>query len=191
MSEGEGFKDAFLLCRAYLRRVVSRIVPPNDIEDIVQETYVRICQFTSQEEVREPRALMAKIARNLALDHIKRAEWRLSTRLEDVSEAELAQAGGVDDPLRLAVSNEEFGHFCEAVRSLPQQCRRVFVLKKVYGHSQKEIARILNISESTTEKHIAKGMSHCIQYMMTHDRTNDNAPENTNVTCIGRESGKD
>jgi len=71
--------DVFLSCRAQLARAVSRIVPPHDIEDIVQETYVRACQFGTKNEVREPRALMVKIARNLALDRIKLASTRLKS----------------------------------------------------------------------------------------------------------------
>jgi len=85
--------DTFLSCRSYLARAVSRIVPPHEIEDIVQETYVRVCQFKPKEEVRAPRALMVRITRNLALDHIKRAEWRLTGRIEEDSEMEIGQAG--------------------------------------------------------------------------------------------------
>ena len=46
-------------------------------------------------------------------------------------------------------SRERFLMFCRAVRELPLQCRRAFILKKVYGLSQKEIADYLGISEST------------------------------------------
>lgn len=179
-------KDTFLSCRTYLVRVASRIVPPDEVEDIVQETYVRACQLSVREEIKEPRAFIAKIARNLALDHIKRAEWRLSSRLDETPEAELLWAGGSDDPLRRVVSNEEFGLFCEAVRLLPQQCRRVFVLRKVYGYSQKEIARILSISENTIEKHIAKGMAHCIRSMKSDDHSPRNASRDEHVAHRGK-----
>ena len=55
--------------------------------------------------------------------------------------------------------------FTEAVATLPQQCQRVFVLKKVYGHSHKEIARQLGISTSTVEKHVATGLKRCSEYI--------------------------
>ena len=48
---------------------------------------------------------------------------------------------------------QRLGQGREAVRQLPEQCRRVFVLKKVYGYSQREIAKELSLSESTVEKH--------------------------------------
>ncbi len=173
MPGNEMIIDTYLSCRSYLARAVSRIVPPHEIEDIVQETYVRVCQFKPKSDIRTPRALMVKIARNLALDHIKRAEWRLTSRIEEDSEMEVGEASRLaDETFNRVTSDEEFAQFCEAVRQLPLQCRRVFVLKKVYGYSQREIARELEISESTVEKHIAKGMKLCVYHMLQHAENN-------------------
>ena len=55
--------------------------------------------------------------------------------------------------------------FCDAVKLLPPQCRSVFVLKKVYGFSSKEIARRLGINISTVDKHLAKGMVICRNHL--------------------------
>lgn len=158
--------EIFLACRGRLARVVSRIVPPHEIEDIVQETYVRVCQYHAKAEISEPKALMVSVARNLALDHVKRSEHRLTSQFESEAELEsLLASQATDQSFETVASNEEFGRFCEALRELPVQCRRVFVLKKVYGCSQREIARELDIAESTVEKHIATGMHHCIRYL--------------------------
>lgn len=165
MLSNDVFTDIFMRCQSHLARVVSRIVPPHEIEDIVQETYVRVCQFRTREEIREPRALMVRTARNLALDHIKRAEARLTTSFDEALEQEPEALGLTGNPLSRVASDEEFGRFCEVVRKMPQQCKRVFVLKKVYGYSQREIAAELNLSESTVEKHISKGMKFCAEQM--------------------------
>lgn len=158
--------EIFLACRAQLARVVSRIVPPHEIEDIVQETYVRVCQYNSRNDIGEPKALMLSVARNLALDHVKRAEYRLTSAFATEADLESVLARhAVDDAYRAVASNEEFSRFCDAVRQLPVQCRRVFVLKKVYGHTQRQIAAELGIAESTVEKHIASGMQHCRRYL--------------------------
>jgi RNA polymerase sigma factor (sigma-70 family) len=164
--------DIFQTCRARLARAVSRIVPPQDIEDIVQETYVRVCQYNLRKDVDEPKALMLSVARNLALDHVKRAEYRLTSAFDSDADLELALAPrAVDESFDTVASNEEFSRFCEAVRQLPLQCRRVFVLKKVYGYSQHEIALELGIAESTVEKHIASGMQHCVRYLRGQARS--------------------
>jgi len=167
MQKDDSLLNDFLSYRTRLAGVVSRFVPPNEVEDIVQETYVRACQFHDENRKKSPRPLMMKIARNLAIDHIKRAESRLTSSLDDCVESSFEQwANSCDDPLRRVSSDEEFCRFCEAVRLLPLQCRRVFVLKKVYGHSQRDIASKLNLSENTVEKHVAKGMQFCVQHLM-------------------------
>ncbi|MCG8440941.1 MAG: sigma-70 family RNA polymerase sigma factor, partial [Caulobacterales bacterium] len=62
-------------------------------------------------------------------------------------------------------SREQWRLLAEAVSTLPPQCQRVFVLKKVYGHSNKEIAAQLGISTSTVEKHIASGLRRAGDYL--------------------------
>lgn len=166
MPHDDKLTSVFLSIRSGLARAVSTIVPPREIEDVVQETYVRVCQSHCTEEIRAPRAFMYRTARNIALNYVNRAE----SRLADSFDAALETRNGVaKDPLgdtyARVTSREEFGLFCDAVRSLPVQCRRAFVLKKVYGHSYKEIAERLKISEKTVEKHIAKGMARCKTFL--------------------------
>jgi len=160
--------NVYMAIRRSLAKVASSIVPPKEIEDIVQETYVRICEISNEETIQYPRSFMYKIVRNLALDHIKRAEVRLSVSMEDEIDGDLKdylEGCNGDTTFQEVASKEEFEMFCKAVRQLPLQCRRVFVLKKVYGYSQKEIAADLNISESTVEKHIAFGIKRCSYFM--------------------------
>jgi len=163
------FGQLFMSLRSTLANVVSNIVPPKEIEDIVQETYVRVCQVENHAEIRCPRSFMFKVAKNLALDYVKSAEARLVSSYEscDFIDHEALQGLAGDDELTDRVaSHQEFSYFCEAVRGLPLQCRKVFVLKKVYGYSQKEIATYLNLSESTVEKQVALGIKRCTKYML-------------------------
>ena len=156
----------FVSLRPNLERAVRGIVPPREVEDIVQETYVRACQAEHRQEIRAPRSFLYKTARNLALDYAKRAETRLTVCSEDPGTAALADHHRLDDEtFDKVTADEEFSNFCDAVRRLPIQCRRAFVLKKVYGYTQREIARELKLSESTVEKHIANGMKRCALFM--------------------------
>ena len=166
MSNNENVNSLFIALRTTLARAVSHIVPPREVEDIVQETYVRVCQVGERDDIHHPRSFMLRTARNLALDHRKRSESRLADSMEDLQEDLQELSTGVDDTYDRVAANQEFGYFCEAVRQLPQQCRKAFVLRKVYGYSQKEIADSLGISENTVEKHIATGIKRCTGYMM-------------------------
>jgi RNA polymerase sigma-70 factor (ECF subfamily) len=168
MSGDNKFHVGYLALRRQLTRFASGLVPPREVEDIVQESYVRICEMANTEHVQHPRSYMYRMVRNLALDHIKRAESRLTSSLnddDDVAVQGYHQDMAEDFTFNKVAAKEEFEMFCHAVRELPLHCRRVFVLKKVYGYSQKEIATELGISESTVEKHIAFAIRRCSHFV--------------------------
>lgn len=171
MASVENVVSIYMSLRGSLARAVLGIVPPKEVEDIVQETYVRVCQIEAKTKIREPRSFLFRTARNLALDHVKRAESRLAVSVEDSGELGFNEAERLTDATYDQVAtNEEFSQFCEAVRQLPLQCRRAFVLRKVYGYSQREIAKDMSLSESTIEKHIAQGVKRCTKYMMENNK---------------------
>lgn len=167
MSDRDQLTGVFVAIRERLSRVVARIVPPKDIEDIVQETYVRVCQVTGQKDIRSPQSFMVRTAKNLALDYVRRHEYRFSLSADENPDRFYGGAECASDtPYEQLATDEEFADFCEAVRRLPVQCRRAFVLKKVYGFSQREISDELGISESTVEKHVSLGIRRCTEYML-------------------------
>ena len=167
----DDIREVFLSIRLSIARAVSKIVPPHEVEDIVQETYVRLCQVGAPEQIHHPKSYLYKTARNLALDSLKRAENRVTEHWdEDVASSGNLSGMALDETFEQAASSEEFGHFCEAVRQLPVQARRVFVLKKVYGYSQREIASELGIAESTIEKHVALAVRRCAVFMKEQAR---------------------
>lgn len=154
----------FVKFRPLLKRLLARIVKPQDIDDIVQETYIRVWAASEKTEIVNPKSFMLKTAQNLAYNSLATA-WHRRVELEE----DLGEAGvELMTPALEAEfeSNEKFQGFCRAVSALPQQCQRAFVLSKVYGLSQQEIAAQLGISESTVEKHVAKGYLQCRQAML-------------------------
>lgn len=168
-NNNDAVSQVFSSLRVSLVRLVATIVPPKEIEDIVQETYVRVCQVESPSQIRCHRSFMLKVARNLAFDYVKKAETRLVSNVDN-AELQLLQDtldfSDEDAVFTQVVAEREYSRFCEAVKRLPVQCRKVFVLKKVYGYGQKEIAEHLNLSESTVEKHIAYGIKQCTKFML-------------------------
>lgn len=158
-----GWLESFLAHRPLMARLVGRIVRPDEIEDIVQETFIRTYAAARNQTIQNPRAFMLATARNIALNHVTRAEQRLNCSLDDLCGTETATS--VDSIEARCQADERFVVFCRAVAQLPVGCRRVFILKKVYGLSQKEIAAYLQLSPSTVEKHVAHGMFLTARYM--------------------------
>lgn len=148
--------------RRALARTVSKIVPSHEVEDVIQETYVRLCLVDSDRDIEHARSFVYRTAINLARDSVKSAYNRLK---DDDSDESLLVLDNEDSVFRQVVSDDEFTRFCRATRTLPTQSRRAFVLRKVYGFSQKEIAVEMGLSEKTVEKHIAAGLTKCAQAM--------------------------
>src|SRR5690606_4778787 len=119
MNETERLTDAYTALRSRLVRLVMGIAPPKEVEDIVQETFVRVCQIKDKESIREPSSYVFRTARNLALDHVKRSETRLADggdALDRMSEVADLSALESDPTYAQVASGEEFALFCEAVR---------------------------------------------------------------------------
>ena len=171
--------------RSSLARAVMGLVPPREVEDIVQETYVRVCQIKRPDEIRQPRSYLFRTARNLALDYLKRSDNKLTDGMDEEDMNSLIDhSKGDDSTFDQVASNQEFALFCEAVRHLPVKCRRVFVMKKVYGYSQIEIAKQLDISIGTVEKHISQGIKRCAYFMQQHRNTEQGGQQQTNNAVI-------
>jgi len=178
MTTQDNLHTSFMAVRQLMHRVISRIVPPREVEDIVQETYVRICQIDNKDNIKQPRSFLLKTAKNIAFDYLKRAEVRLVESVDNIAELE-SFASAEDATFEQVATDKEFSQYCQAIRQLPVQCRKVFVLKKVYGYSQKEIAQKLAISESTVEKHIAVGVKRCTYFMMQLTKEKNQDKETT------------
>lgn len=163
----------FLQFKPSIRRLVARIVEPQDIDDILQETYIRVCAASGKTNILNPRSFMLKTAQNLAFNHLTTAYQR-RVQLEDFSASDLEPTTrNLESDWE---SEERFLGFCRALRTLPLQCRRAFILRKVYGMSQREIADSLEISESTVEKHVAKGLLLARESMLRMGHIDDKRP---------------
>ena len=161
-----GLEELYLSMRGSISRMVARIVPPDDVEDIVQETYIRVRRVVIAQEIRHPRSYLYQTARNLALDSIKRVGNARGVEWQEDAHYAASESSSIPDGID---SSEDFRRFCDSVQQLPQRARQVFVLKKVYGYTQREIASELDISESTVEKHVALAIRRCAEFMEQAD----------------------
>jgi RNA polymerase sigma factor (sigma-70 family) len=144
----------------YLRRLTSGA---EDVEDLVQETYVRVYALPDYERVESAKALLFRIAHNLAIERARRRKTQATDAVADFEPLNVFTSEAPPD--EQVDARRRFESFCAAVDRLPPLCRRVFVLRKVYKLSHTEIAEVLGVSHSTIEKHVAKGLIRCRDYL--------------------------
>jgi RNA polymerase sigma factor (sigma-70 family) len=144
----------------YLRKFTSGA---EDIEDLIQETYMRVYSLPDFETVGSPRALLFRIAHNMAVERARRNKSQATDSVGDFTSLTVYSN---EAPAEVQLDDRQrFEAFCAAVDQLPPLCRRVFVLRKVYRLSHDEIAEVLGVSHSTIEKHVAKGLVRCRDYL--------------------------
>jgi RNA polymerase sigma-70 factor (ECF subfamily) len=150
--------------RAALHRYLAKLTSgAEDIEDLVQETYVRMYALPDYHQVESPKALLFRIAHNLAVERARRYKVQATETMADLET--LSVFSNEAPPDEQTDARRRFESFCAAVERLPPLCRRVFVLRKVHKLSHAEISEVLGVSTSTIEKHVAKGLVRCRDYL--------------------------
>lgn len=156
--------EAFVKHQTFLKRFLSRFLTrPQDIEDAAQEAFLKAFAAEKKREVHSPKSFLFQIAKNVALQELTKKSKMITDYIEDLSDTAIPYEGRTLEDV--FAGEQRLALFCKAAASLPPQCRRAFIMRKVYGMSQKEIAKELGISISTVEKHHTTGLKRCSEMM--------------------------
>ncbi|HTO03808.1 MAG TPA: RNA polymerase sigma factor [Opitutus sp.] len=147
--------------RSYLRKAFPRAL---DVDDVVQESYLRIWQVCTSRSIRSARGLLFTIARHLALDLVRREKRSPIDAVEDLSALPITdEAPSVGNALG---HQEKIQLLAEAIDQLPARCREVVIMRKLQQISQKEVAARLGLAEKSVEAQLARGVKRCEQYLI-------------------------
>jgi RNA polymerase sigma-70 factor (ECF subfamily) len=153
----------------FLRRVRNR----TEAEDLTQEVFLRMLRREAAEPLRRTDSFLFKIAANLLRDRARRERAR-----PEVSNCHVAPEGtkesegtrtfledGVDDlsPERVLIGRESLVDAVKALDELGGRTRDIFVLFRMDGMKQREIAAAFGVSVSAVEKHVVKALAHLAQ----------------------------
>ena len=168
--------SAFLLHRNFLYKFLTRFFhEEQDIEDVTQETFLRAYAAEQKKAtgIEHPKAYLFRIAKNIALTRLTRKSHQITSYIEDLGDSSVinSETNAADE----AEAQETLGLYCEAVASLPEKCRQVFLLRKVHGLSHKEIAEHMSLSVSSVEKYLRTGILTCAEYL--REREAETSPE--------------
>lgn len=164
---GGGLEVLFTQHRAELLRfLAARCGSLEDAEDLIQDLWFKVTTQQASGPIANGRAYLFRMANNLVLDEV-RSRHRAMKRDRNWLEAE---GGGVVEPEQrldpvmpadeAIAQQQEVQILHDAISQLPAGAQRALRLYRFEGIPQAEIARIMGISRSGVEKHLAVAMKH-------------------------------
>lgn len=171
--------------RGWLRRTLD----PDDLEDVIQETYCQIAGLRDVSHIRSGRAYFFTAARSIVLMRLRRARI---VSIESVTEIEsMALVGDEPSPERIAAGRRELDRVRRLIEGLPDRCRRIFELRKIEGVSQREVAERLGVAEHIVENDVTKGLKLILQAIADGERIAEQATVRTERDERARNSTSD
>jgi len=146
--------------RAYLRGSFPSV---RDVDDVVQESFLRTWGARAAHPIHSARAFLFCIARNLAIDLVRREQHARLVQVRDLAELPVIEdvpsaAQRIDDHAKLLM-------LADAIEFLPARCRQVVILRKLQNIPQKAVAARLGLAEKTVEAQLARGLARCESYL--------------------------
>ncbi len=153
------FRQYYKALKAYAFKYVGDM---DTAEDIVQDVFFEC--WLKRDNIRietQIRPYLFKAVSNKSLNFLKSKEEREKVPLEIRHESQIQDfylkslVAEQEDFLLLKELNEEIK---SCVDRLPEQCRKIFILRHTYDLKNREIAEQLNISIKAVEKQITKAL---------------------------------
>lgn len=138
---------------------------PDTVKDITQDTFLRIHGTEKQNDIRNIRSYLFRIADNLAKDYFRAAK----AQSRYLRHPEIFDA--VDESPnqeRVADYRQRLNLLKNTIETLPPRQKQVFLMHKFDDLSHAEIAQRLGITRSAVEKLIMKALAHCREHLGEH-----------------------
>ena len=129
---------------------------PSISEDLTQEVFLKVWDARKRLQIHTSfAAYIYRISRNTAIDFMK----KIAADRELLNEIILHKESFFPDSSSSPLLAKEYNHlYKQAIDSLSQQRRTVFLLCREEGKTYKEVARILGISRHTVKEHMTKSL---------------------------------
>lgn len=135
----------------------ARLRSTQEAREVAQEAYVRLLSLDSPGAVSYLRALLFRIAANLAVDRLRRHEVH-GRAMDSAAFQEFADGCTPERHLAGAQSLQRLERLIDA---LPAKMRRAFVLNRFDGLDFPQIAQLMNIPERTARFYVEQALLKC------------------------------
>lgn len=148
-----------------LRRFLSlRLRNPADVQDLVQEVYLRLLRLKDHEAIRNPQAYLYTIASHvLHQDALRRASAPETIDPLDVVNA--VRSEGPDDPAEEADVERRLEGLALALEAHSPRAYAVLVMYRCEGLTLKQIGQRLGVSSVMARKYLVRAIKFCDQHL--------------------------
>ncbi|CDO34500.1 MULTISPECIES: sigma-70 family RNA polymerase sigma factor [Novosphingobium] len=157
MSELNTLHNAIIPHLPVLRQwLLRRIDRAEDVDDVVQDVWMRLCRLPDRSVIENPRAYLFRTASSVVTDRFRRSEVRAANRHDELTEVRHP----VEEitPERVLMGKDEMERIVARIGRLPERTRDIFVLSRFENLNNRQIAAAMCISVSAVEKHMMKAM---------------------------------
>jgi RNA polymerase sigma factor (sigma-70 family) len=141
--------------RRYLRR---RLAMAADVDDMIQEIYVRIARYPAPDAVLNTQAFVMTIAANLLRDRFASTARRRHDLQMPFEEADVAcNRPSLERQLE---AEQTLALVMEALNELKTKTRDALILHRFRNLTYPEIAERMGLSTSMVQKHINRALAH-------------------------------
>jgi RNA polymerase sigma-70 factor (ECF subfamily) len=134
-----------------------------DVDDIVQESYLRLLRARKTRKITCVRAYLFGIAHHVAMELFRRRRLFSTIPVNDLPAPRTIAASS--DVVEAISIQEELALAAEAMKALPERCREIVVLRSLHGCTYQEIAARLGLAEETVRVQMARGVKKCAQFL--------------------------
>ncbi len=150
--------------RAWLR---ARFPSLPDHDDLVQDSFLRVLRAHAGTPIANAKGFLFSTARNLALNSLRHRRYSHPRDMGEIDPTVVLDEKA--DTPEIVARTQELNLLHLALESLPERCREVFVLRRLHGFSQKEIATRLGISEKTVENQCVLALRRCAEFFRRNE----------------------
>lgn len=138
--------------------------------DVVHDAYLQVTARPARRDARNPVGLLRRMLHHLAVDTLRRDDARRAHELACDSALLPPALCPQPGPEQVVQGRQQLQCLITAIDALPPRCREVFILHKIHGMPQAEVARLLQVSPQNVEKHLRRGLAACREHMQQAPR---------------------
>lgn len=142
--------------------------PPPDPDDAIQSAILKYIEIDRTDTVRDVRAFLFALARNLMLDELRKMKVRANYQAQEVVDTDAVAAHEYASPESAILHTERFRMLDKAIASLDDEAKQILMLSRIENLSYSEISERVGRSPAHISRSIQKSLKDLSEFLITN-----------------------